>query len=513
MGELGQPVAQDGFPDVADQSGLLGEGEELLGPEQPTLGVQPAGQRFEADDVAGRQLDDRLVVRNKLAAVDSSPQLGRRAQGERCRLLQTFGIRLDTVTAPELGPVHRPVGVTQQVGGSSAIGGVDRKADAGGDEELDALDVDRFANRHPQPLGNVPRIERAIGPSLQNDDELVASEASQQRSVADGAADPLGQHRQQTIADAVPKAVVDRLEVVEVDEQQGDRPDRRGGQDLVDSGQQLGAVGQPGEIVVGGCPAQLLGDSSLFGDVFDVGDRQRHTVVLGDGDARARPHVRAVAAFVALVEQVRVGDPQLEAGAVDGRGLEVVGVGDLADAAPDEVVSGTMQHLGQRAIGVDDGRVVEAHEGHSRRGGVERLLESPARLLEGLPAAFPLGHVEKADDRPVRGPTGLFVGRLDDRDRPVGAGQSQRRAVDARSPAGLGQPSIELRAISDLDELARRASRRVRLVGRPVSSAAVRLAPRTLPDDSIEMTASGRSSSRMRSSDSVSIKRSMVWWR
>ena len=82
---------------------------------------------------------------------------------------------------------------------------------------------------------------------------------------------------------------------------------------------QLGAVGQAGEVVVGRRPLQPLGRAALLGDVLDVGDRQRDALVLGDGDPRAGPDELAVAAQVALVEQVGVGDAELEPGAV-GRG-------------------------------------------------------------------------------------------------------------------------------------------------------------------------------------------------
>ena len=136
------------------------------------------------------------------------------------------------------------------------------------------------------------RVERIVAAGSQHDDELVAAEAGEEGAVTDGASDPLGEHDgQQAVADAVAEAVVDRLEVVEVDEQQRHRADGRFGEQLVDLGQHLGAVGQPGELVVGGCPAQLVGDAPLLGDVLDVGDRQRDAVVLGDGDARARPDV------------------------------------------------------------------------------------------------------------------------------------------------------------------------------------------------------------------------------
>ena len=95
---------------------------------------------------------------------------------------------------------------------------------------------------------------------------------------------------------------------------------------------------------------QPLGGAPLLGDVLDVGDRQRHALVLGDRDPGAGPDVLAVAAQVALVEQVRVGDAELEPGAVGGGRPQVVGMGDLADAAPDEVVDRALR-ASRRASG------------------------------------------------------------------------------------------------------------------------------------------------------------------
>ena len=298
------------------------------------------------------------------------------------------------------------------------------------------------------------RIELSGVAGPQHDDELVTAETSEQRALPDGTADPLGHDGEQSVADAVPEAVVDRLEVVEVDEQQGHGTDRYLGEQGVHLGEQLGAVGQPGEVVVGGRPAQLVGDAALFGDVLDVRDRQRHAVVLGDGDTCAGPHEGAVAALVALVEQIRVDDSQLEPGAVDGRRLEVVRVRDLADAASDEVVDRSLQHLGERAVGIDDRRVVETHEGHARRGGVERLLESATGLLQGTTPALSLGEVDEPDDCSVGRAAGLVVGRLDDRDRSIGARQTQRRRIDTGTPAGFGEPGVEDRTVAGVDELA-----------------------------------------------------------
>ena len=293
---------------------------------------------------------------------------------------------------------------------------------------------------------------------MQDDDELVAAESGEQRPLSDRAADPLRHHREQPVTDAVAETVVDRFEIVEIDEQQRHRADGYAGEQVVDLREQLGAVGQPGEIIVGRRPAQLVGDPLLLGDVLDVRDRQRDTVVLGDRDTRPGPHVGPVAALIALVEQVGVGDPELETGPMDGGRLEVVGMGDLPDAAPDEVVSGALEHLGERAIGVDDRRVVEAHQGHARGCGVECLLEAPASLLQGAAPSFPIGDVDEPHDRPVCRSPRLVVRRFDDGDHTVEVDEAQRRAVDRRAPASFGEPGVEVRAVADLDELAQRRS-------------------------------------------------------
>ena len=108
----------------------------------------------------------------------------------------------------------------------------------------------------------------------------------------DHVAQPHRHRGQQRVADAVAEAVVDGLEVVEVDEQHGDVADRGVGEHRVDAVDQLGAVRQPGQVVVRRRPLQPLGRAPLLGDVLDVGDRQRHALVLGDRDA-VRAHTNS----------------------------------------------------------------------------------------------------------------------------------------------------------------------------------------------------------------------------
>ena len=61
---------EDGGADRDDESGVLGEMEELRGREDAELRVLPAQQRLDPDDLGAGEAHDRLVVDAELAAVD-----------------------------------------------------------------------------------------------------------------------------------------------------------------------------------------------------------------------------------------------------------------------------------------------------------------------------------------------------------------------------------------------------------------------------------------------------------
>ncbi len=95
---------------------------------------------------------------------------------------------------------------------------------------------------------------------LAQDHELVAAEAGHGVAGAQGHGQALGDAHQQPVAQAVAEAVVDHLEVVEVEEQHRHPPVVAlwPGQRPVEAVEQQGAVGQAGERVVGGLVGQAL---------------------------------------------------------------------------------------------------------------------------------------------------------------------------------------------------------------------------------------------------------------
>jgi hypothetical protein len=95
-----------------------------------------------------------------------------------------------------------------------------------------------------------------------------------QIGVAHHVAQASGDPSEQLVADAMTEAVVDHLEVVEIDEQHRHLTDAGVGEQLVEALDQRSAVGELGEHVVRRRMGQSVGRHTLLGDILDVGDRQ-----------------------------------------------------------------------------------------------------------------------------------------------------------------------------------------------------------------------------------------------
>ena len=253
-------------------------------------------------------------------------------------------------------------------------------------------DDDRGMDRPPQPLGNLHRF------TAQHGDELVAAEPRQHVVLTQHRSQPVGDDLDQVVADLVTEAVVDHLELVEVDEQHDHVVEVGDRQTILEDVHQIGPVRQPGQFVVAGRVAQLLGRSTLLGDVFDVGDRQHHPVVLGRGHPCTGPDELAVAASVALIDPERIDDPQLEPGTMRLGRTDIVGMGELAQRTSDQLVHLATQHFRQRLVGVDDATVVQAHQRHPGRRRLERLMEPAPRLVECPGLLLALGDVAEPHD-------------------------------------------------------------------------------------------------------------------
>ena len=232
-----------------DQAGLFGEVDETVRHHAPVLRVVPAHQRLDTRHDVGRQVDDRLVVEAELVLVEPLPQLGDQRQTT-VRVAILIGRVYRDPDAVALRDVHRDVRPLQQHLGRRAVFREAGDAEAGADAERAMIDdarlldlVQHFLRREQRPVDVGDR---------QHDRELIATQARHRVGVPEHPAHPRRDALQDAIAGMMPQRVVDRLEAVEVEDQQRERGARAVGdaQRLRETIVQQQAVRQIGQRVV-----------------------------------------------------------------------------------------------------------------------------------------------------------------------------------------------------------------------------------------------------------------------
>ena len=169
-------------------------------------------------------VDDRLVVQLELVAVDGPLQVGDQLVTLDHSDVHVRVEALHPVLARRLGGGHGDVGVAQQlVGPPSGVahGDADRRSHL----QLVAVDDDRLADGLEQRLGDVLGDAR-LG-AVEEHPELVAAETGGRVLGTEHLPDATGERDQQLVADGVAEGVVDDLEVVDADEQDGEPARRR----------------------------------------------------------------------------------------------------------------------------------------------------------------------------------------------------------------------------------------------------------------------------------------------
>ena len=107
--------AQDPLAERQDQAGLLGEADEVGRRDQPALRMAPADQRLDAADGQAVGRDDRLVVHEQLAALQGESEVGLKLQQRDRPPVQRRIEHHVAVAAQLLRPVHRGLGVAEQI--------------------------------------------------------------------------------------------------------------------------------------------------------------------------------------------------------------------------------------------------------------------------------------------------------------------------------------------------------------------------------------------------------------
>src|ERR1051325_289904 len=214
---VGPPPPQHPVAARHNEAGLLEHRHEFARRNQAALRMRPAQQRFRAAHHPRAGGDLRLVDHAEFLALERAAQL----RGELQPGARAFGDsgREGAVAVPPgfLGAVHRGVGGADERVGAVAVVGIDRHADARGDEGLAA----RERERRRQALEHLLRDRgRAFGRRevAENDDELVAADARHGIAAAHAGREAPRHLLQELVARGVALHVVHQLEVVEVAE-------------------------------------------------------------------------------------------------------------------------------------------------------------------------------------------------------------------------------------------------------------------------------------------------------
>ena len=249
---------QDRSAEGDDLAVLLRQADEVGRVDDAAGRVAPADQRLDADDPAGRQLDDRLVVDGEVAAADAPAQVGVQLVSLDDGAMHLRVEDLGPALAVGLGPVHRDVGIAQELVDELAAAG-DADPDAAADDDVGPRDRERQLEGDDDALGQGHGV--LDGRALAGQDrELVAAEARQQVALAQLRPDALGDVDEQLVARRVTERVVDHLEVVEVEEDDAGRRGRvaRADEPALDLLDEEGPVAETRQRVVIGLVPELL---------------------------------------------------------------------------------------------------------------------------------------------------------------------------------------------------------------------------------------------------------------
>ena len=183
----------------------------------------PSQQRFETLDPATLDVDLRLVVKDELLVLERPRKAGNQERPLVCSIILRRLVELTRVPSQFLRSVH---GVGSPLDQQIWVGSVVRKqgdADTRVDVDLMAFDQERLADHLHDPLGNAHRV-LFITEIVEEADELVAAEARDTVLGSEGLIESLRNTPEDTVCDPAAEGGIEQLEVIEIEEQDGEGP-------------------------------------------------------------------------------------------------------------------------------------------------------------------------------------------------------------------------------------------------------------------------------------------------
>ena len=376
-----------------DQARLFRQGDELARGHQ-AIRRAPAQQGLHPHHPAAGQIQLGLVVEHQFLPLQGLVQALLQGQAFQGADVHGLGEEAVGVAAALLGMHQGRVGLFQQGVEIAAVVRGQADADAAGDAQGVAVHLEGSGQGGQHRFGSPGDPGQILGLG-QDDEEFVAPLPAQGAAFPQDVLQSLDHGAQQLVTGVVAKGVVDGLEVVQVQQQQGHWVDAAGAplhgrfHRLFQAQAQQVAVGQAGQVVVLGEELQAFLQGLAVRDVGEDGDVVYHPalVVLDHVDAGPlRVDLAALAPVVDFALPVALAVEGLPHLAVEG--LVVVARGEQAGIAAQHlfgaVAGGFAEgpvHRADVVVGVGD------EEGFV--GGVEHL----GRQAQFLFLALALGDV------------------------------------------------------------------------------------------------------------------------
>src|SRR5918993_1037120 len=211
-------LVDDPFADHRHETALFRDRDEDVRRDEAALRVIPADQGLEADQLLSLRADQRLENEVELLRGDRLAEVGFEPDAI---LLLRLEFRREVAGHSATGIlrfVKREVGLQDQVVDSGAVDGTEGAADRDADADFGLVDHVGFFDRHDDPVGEL--LDHLAALRVGDDDrELVAAHAADVTVLADLVDEALGDGAKHRVPLRVAERIVDRLEPVEVEEE------------------------------------------------------------------------------------------------------------------------------------------------------------------------------------------------------------------------------------------------------------------------------------------------------
>ena len=218
---LGAGFAHDPFPDLMDDARALGERNEARRRKDAEPGMAPADQGLAGFDASGRELLDRLVFQEEFAPAHRTGEIvGELALAFHPVVLAVVEVVRRRLAALAFRLVERRVGRAHQGHGIGAVGRGLGDADARPAQNR-RLVQEKGRVEAARHFGRPPLGVAGLRAAADDHHELVPADARDHLARADGAREPARDLTQELIPGLMAEPVIDRLEAVEVEAEEG----------------------------------------------------------------------------------------------------------------------------------------------------------------------------------------------------------------------------------------------------------------------------------------------------